>query len=456
METASPIQALQSTLAVTSIEDQADFKTTREFLSKFTDLEVLRHWANHPLPNAPKLLEEAVGVAPDLEWLTQDPKNKIIDQIEGKITQIGWTVFSMSILKECHTPAEFPALIKKAAIYYVRVIENCHLRAKEHFLKDTEINPLYCPTRFVSEAEAKTILSEVLDNQVTADGRKRPVVLIGHGWNFDEQKLNQQWGFKFKNLDSILFKVRSLGRVAAMAGVIPWPNRDLGEGLLKLDEMLRGFQIDLTNMWRHDGANDALYQMTLAFLIVLFPILYPGTTAGFPTDASIAGLSINDIWTDVASNKDNAAPVDKGFARFCFYCDATDDHDGTDESPCPSKESDTILCKLCANAIGKKNKRYRDRAHGHQTHRCTLQWSHQCRKFPEVIKPADWSLDDKRALTRGMALADDAMIGAVFRKNIIGEGPIDWTVVADEEKRLEFEATQYSSGEEKELDEDEE
>jgi hypothetical protein len=47
-----------------------------------------------------------------------------------------------------------------------------------------------------------------------------------------------------------------------------------------------------------------------------------------------------------------------------------------------------------------------------------------------------------------MALADDAMIGAVFRKNIIEEGPIDWTVVADEEKRLEYEATQYSSGEE--------
>jgi hypothetical protein len=57
-------------------------------------------------------------------------------------------------------------------------------------------------------------------------------------------------------------------------------------------------------------------------------------------------------------------------------------------------------------------------------------------------------LDGKRALNRGMALADEAMIGAVFRKNIIEEGPIDWTVVADEEKRLEYEATQYSSGEE--------
>lgn len=257
------------------------------------------------------------------------------------------------------------------------------------------------------------------------------MVLIGQGWNFNEQKLNQQWGFKVKNLDSIVFKVMSLARVAAMAGIIPQPNRDLGEGLLKLDEMLHGFQIDLTNMWRLNGANDALYQMTLGFLIILFPMLYPSTTTGFPTDTSIHGLSINDIWADVASNKDNALPVDKGFARFCFYCEATNDHDGTDESPCPSKERGTIVCKLYANAVGKKNRSYRDRAHGHQTHRYTFQWSHHCRKFPEVIKPADWSLDNKRTLTRGMALADDSMIGAVFRKNVIGEGPIDWDVVAD-------------------------
>ena len=76
-----------------------------------------------------------------------------------------------------------------------------------------------------------------------------------------------------------------------------------------------------------------------------------------------------------------------------------------------------------------------------------------CRKFPEEVKIIDWSLEDKRTLTRGMALGDDAMIGRVFRKNIAGDGPIDWTVVRDEEKRLEFEAQQYGSeGEEEELD----
>jgi hypothetical protein len=46
------------------------------------------------------------------------------------------------------------------------------------------------------------------------------------------------------------------------------------------------------------------------------------------------------------------------------------------------------------------------------------------------------------------------MIGAVFRKNIIGEGPIDWKVVAEE--RLDYEATQYRSGEEDRVEDSDE
>jgi hypothetical protein len=147
METTSPLQAVQTALAATTIEDSAAFKTTREFMSKFTELKVLRHWANYPLPSAPKILEDAVGVAPGLEWHTSDPSTKVTEQIENKITQVGWTVLPMSILKECHTPAEFPALIEKTAIYYIRVIDNCHLRSKLYFLKDTETNRLLCLRR---------------------------------------------------------------------------------------------------------------------------------------------------------------------------------------------------------------------------------------------------------------------------------------------------------------------
>ena len=217
--------------------------------------------------------------------------------------------------------------------------------------------------------------------------------------------------------------------------------------------MLAAFGIDMTGMWRHNGANDAVYQMTLAFLLILFPILYPTTSDGFPADPSIGGRTINNILSERAANKHNVPTLAEGYAQYCFYCDTPNAHDGTDADPCPAKGTSAITCQLCINTVGKANKKYRERAHDHQTHRCTFQWSHVCRKFPEEVKIIEWSLEDKRTLTQGMALADDAMIGRVFRKNIAGDGPIDWTVVRDEEKRVEFEAKQYGSeGEEEELD----
>jgi hypothetical protein len=61
--------------------------------------------------------------------------------------------------------------------------------------------------------------------------------------------------------------------------------------------------------------------MTLAFLVIIFPVLYRTITTGFPSDPTISGLTINNIWAEVARPKDNAAPVDAGLARFCFYYD---------------------------------------------------------------------------------------------------------------------------------------
>jgi len=459
MDAEPAVNALQGALASTSLHDPAIFQQVRDFLAPYSDVEVLRHWTTDPLPGAPAILDDAIGVAPDLEWLSQNPKIKVIEQIEGKITQVGWTVFPMAALKDCKSPADFPTLIKKAATYYIRPIETCHLRSKQKAFENTEMNPLYCQTRFVTEEEAKTIFKNVLDNQILKDGQKAPVILLGHGWPNDERQLKKEWSFHVSKLDSIVYKINSLGKLATQIGLAPTPYLvssqpdQYDQTYINLDQMLAAFGITMTGMWRHNGANDAVYQMTLAFLLILFPILYPTTSGGFPADSSIAGRTINDIFSELAANKNNVPILTEGYAQYCFYCDTPDLHDGTDADPCPAKGTLAITCQLCINTVGKANKKYRERAHDHQTHRCTFQWSHVCRKFPEEVKIIDWSLEDKRTLTRGMALGDDAMIGRVFRKNIAGDGPIDWTVVRDEEKRLEFEAQQYGSeGEEEELD----
>jgi hypothetical protein len=43
---------------------------------------------------------------------------------------------------------------------------------------ETEKNPLFCRTRFVAQDELKTVLKDVLDNQLLPNGSHAPVFLI--------------------------------------------------------------------------------------------------------------------------------------------------------------------------------------------------------------------------------------------------------------------------------------
>jgi hypothetical protein len=96
--------------------------------------------------NKPRRLERPayLSVASDLEWYEVVPGAKVVDAIQGKITQVGWTVFPMSASKDCKTPADFTALIKKSSMYCVHIIESYHLCSKQWFLQDIEKNALYC------------------------------------------------------------------------------------------------------------------------------------------------------------------------------------------------------------------------------------------------------------------------------------------------------------------------
>jgi hypothetical protein len=191
---------------------------------------------------------------------------------------------------------------------YIRVIENCHLGTAHPKFKDTERNSLFCPTRFVAQADAKAVPQDVLDNQTLEDGSKAPVILIGHCWNFDEHALKKEFNLSTPKLEGIVFEIKSLGRLAEQAGIIAAPKKALGESYPNFDHMLKaGFMINWAGTWRHNGANNAVYQMTLAFLIALFPLLYPNTASGsYPSDPTIEGQTINEIWQDLARYKDTA------------------------------------------------------------------------------------------------------------------------------------------------------
>jgi hypothetical protein len=362
----------------------------------------------------------------------------------------------MSALSDCQGPADFSALLKKVSIMCVRVIENCHFRTTMPNFKDTEKNSLFCPTRFVAQADAKTVLEDVLNNQTLEDGSKAPVIPVGHGWKSDVAQLNKEFKLSVPKLERVFCTIESLARLAEQADIIPAPHRTLGERLPDFDTMLEyGFEIDLAGTWRHNGANDAVYQMTLAFMTALFPLLYPGTASGsWPSDPKIAGRTINEIWRDLARNEDNMPPLAVGNERFCYYCELADDHNAEN---CPTKAN--LACSYCANAMGAQSKRYCNAASGHSSSRYVKRYNHHVHQFPDWLVGLNLALENKQKLSQAMAVKDLELIGSMFYLEILGGGPMGNYKVADLEKdeqaRLAVEVLNYSEGEDGENDGDE-
>jgi hypothetical protein len=198
------IDNTQAVLAVTSLSDLESIQSLRNFLGKYIGIKIIRHFTGVPFPGAPAIFDHAIGVAPDLEWHPDNKDNPTLET-DGKITQIGLSVFLMSVLRDCHGPGNFSTLLKKVSTTYIQIIENCHLRSSIPRFKDTEKNPLFCPTRFVTQADAKTVLEDVLNDQTLERGSKVPVILIGHGWSSDEHVLKEEFKLSVPKLETIVF-----------------------------------------------------------------------------------------------------------------------------------------------------------------------------------------------------------------------------------------------------------
>jgi hypothetical protein len=97
-----------------SANSSPDAQSSRSFdIGPLTDFLARQSFSN---------LEHAIGVAFDLEWFSEIDGSKIIAQIEGKLTQVGWTVFPMAALKDCQTSDTFTRLMKTSTTHFVRII----------------------------------------------------------------------------------------------------------------------------------------------------------------------------------------------------------------------------------------------------------------------------------------------------------------------------------------------
>jgi len=142
-------------------------------------LDLVRSFSTTPIPGAPAKWDDTLGICLDLEWYNQPP-----DKPMEIINEGGLVVFPMKKLRGCKSPNDFEDLIRNFAVHHLRIVETCHMRnkGKDKFgipFGDTELNPRFCQTRFVTKSEAQAVLVQFLDNQRCDDGSKRPVIFFG-------------------------------------------------------------------------------------------------------------------------------------------------------------------------------------------------------------------------------------------------------------------------------------
>lgn len=311
-------------------------------------------------------------------------------------------------------------------------METCHMRNTDLEVfgiqfGDAERNSLSAPTRFVHQCESLSVLKTFLDDQRCDDGLKKPVILIGHGFNHDEEHFKSEWNWdiRYGALKSVVYTITSLTGLGIRAGIFPKPPKaEPGEpsNSLRFHDLLIEFNIKTGDLWLHNGANDAVYDFLVFSLIVLNPMLYPDADTPFTADSSINGQTLNEILDVVAVAKKKVDPPTWGYAKYCFYCEADDDHDSEEKKEiCKA----SLECTLCKAAPGSENAKFRAKKNrtGHTADRCVHQYRHVIPPLPEWVTE---KLNDEecRAFSRAVAARDNEVVAALILEKFLPAGPL--------------------------------
>ncbi|PSN61759.1 hypothetical protein BS50DRAFT_639044 [Corynespora cassiicola Philippines] len=244
-------------------------------------------------------------------------------------------------------------MLKKLDVFHLRILETCHLCNYLGAFQDREMMFRFGNTCFVDREMAKKMLESQLNLRDT-DGNPAPVIIIGHGYKFDQVHLKREWHLDITKFGSI--EIRGKKHV----------------------HMIENFGIEIRDY--HNGGNDAVYEMNTSLLFALFTKLYPDAGNKYPEDSSISGRILTQILSDVSEVQLAKEQHDWGFEKFCFYCDTLNDHD-----TCPERRAGIPPCQLCSNVRGASNARYRKKASTHLTSRCHLAKRHNLPSLPEWV-----------------------------------------------------------------------
>ncbi|KAF1912142.1 hypothetical protein BDU57DRAFT_80419 [Ampelomyces quisqualis] len=208
------------------------------------------------------LIEHCVVVCVDTEaWTTNT----------DEMTEIGLVVAEYADGKKLNGDLGQYAenVLKKMKYHHLRICENAHLRTNADWMRGPEGNR-FGESRFVTFAEARSILDEVLNQTITSDnpavaGLKRPIVLIGHALAHDKDNVRKTGlNYDFKQHGSV---VKEIDTQKVVKETLAWidprcANNDIG--LDTLCEKVFGFAHDDPHTALNDAARTVICAVNLA------------------------------------------------------------------------------------------------------------------------------------------------------------------------------------------------
>jgi len=160
-------------------------------------------------------------------------------------------------------------VLKKMQYHHLRICENAHLRTNADWMRGPEGNR-FGQSRFVTFAEARSILDEVLNQPIVSDssnlaGLKRPIILIGHALAHDKDNVRKNGlNYDFKQHGSV---VKEIDTQKMVKETLAWvdsrcANNDIG--LDTLCEEVFGFAHDDPHTALNDAARTLICGVNLA------------------------------------------------------------------------------------------------------------------------------------------------------------------------------------------------
>jgi hypothetical protein len=160
-------------------------------------------------------------------------------------------------------------LLKRMKYHHLRIWENAHLKTNAEWMRGAEGNH-FGQSRFVTFAETRAILDEVLDEPIVSDnpdlaGLKRPIILVGHALAHDKDNLQKNGlNYDFKKHGTV---VKEIDTQRLTKEVHAWldkqnPNNDIGLDTLCKDVF--GFEHTDAHTALNDAARTVICMVNLA------------------------------------------------------------------------------------------------------------------------------------------------------------------------------------------------